>query len=174
MSMEQWKDVVGYEGLYQVSDTGQLKRIVGYLCKTERILKQDTTKKGYKTIQLHAYGCRKTRSIHQLVLETFVGQRPSSVHVTRHLDGNASNNFIYNLAWGTVKQNTEDAFKHGTRFQPRGSQCGTAKLTENEVLSIKQLLIDKTYTQRKITAMFNVCENSISQIKLGYTWRHIE
>ena len=172
---EQWKDIPGYEGLYQISNMGKVKRIAHSNCTyVGRILKSDTTRKGYKVVYLCANGHKKTRSIHQLVLEAFVGPKPSPSHVSRHLNGNPADNTINNLVWGTAKQNVEDAFFHGTRFQPRGSQCGSAKLTENQVLQIKRLLLHEKYTQRMIALIFNVCESSISQIKLNKTWRHVD
>lgn len=98
MPKEQWKDVVGYEGLYQVSDMGRVKRVIGYSCKTERILKPyQCLRGGYPQVMMCKDGKRKHKQIHHLILDNFVGQRPTSNHETRHLDGNPQNSILTNL-----------------------------------------------------------------------------
>lgn len=69
--------------------------------------------KPYLTVGLSIGGTTKTRLVHQLVLEAFIGPRPDGME-GRHLDGDRFNNRLDNLAWGTPKQNTADSIAHGT------------------------------------------------------------
>lgn len=77
------------------------------------------------------------------------------------------------LYLGTHKDNRRDAFKDGTARIPdnRGSNCGTSKLTEDEVLQIREL--GKYYDQPSLSSMFGVCRQHIGQILLRNVWRHI-
>lgn len=68
---EQWKDVVGYEGIYQVSDLGRVKSFGNNKTRKEKILKSHN-KKGYKYLGISKNGVTKPNSIHRLVLESFV------------------------------------------------------------------------------------------------------
>ncbi|WP_275076859.1 HNH endonuclease [Providencia rettgeri] len=77
------------------------------------------------------------KAVHQLVLITFVGAKPSLLHVTRHIDGDPLNNHLSNLAWGTTKENTLDSMRHGTAVCLRKGQGAIAtKLTPETILSI--------------------------------------
>lgn len=124
-----WKPVVGYEGLYEVSDDGfirSLDRIVygGRWSETDKrfargqILSESLrgSKEGnkYPSVSLCRDGESKIlRPVHQLVLEAFVGPRPSDM-LALHKDGNRYNCKADNLYWGTQSQNQHDAIKHGT------------------------------------------------------------
>lgn len=69
---------------------------------------------GYLSVCLtHDDGVRKNRYVHELVLCTFVGPRPSSKHEALHGDGCRANNWLYNLRWGTVQENADDRERHG-------------------------------------------------------------
>lgn len=116
--LETWLPVVGYEGLYSVSDTGFVrseKRVVvrsnGYPFPVrERVMKGSPDFYGYMMIKLPGRG---TRPIHKIVMETFVGPCPTGMEV-RHLDGDPANNKLSNLSYGTHTDNMYDAIKHGT------------------------------------------------------------
>ena len=116
---EIWKPILNYEGLYSVSDTGRVQskaRISTgnyHRCVSERKLKLDTDRDGYKRVRLSKNGKKTRYSVHRLVLLTFIGECPAGQE-TRHLDGNPSNNNLKNLAWGTRADNYNDRKLHGT------------------------------------------------------------
>lgn len=177
MEKEQWKNVVGYEGLYRVSNMGRIKRMIGYQCKTERILKPSFCNGNrYPQVILCKNGKTQNKKLHHLVLEAFRGQRPTFYHECRHLDGNSRNSRLINLQWGTKSENVKDAIKHGTRFQSdcRGSKNGRSKLTETDVQKIKKILSKNSMTQKAIGQLFGISEQTIHHIKNGDTWRHID
>ena len=123
--MEIWKDIVGYEGLYQVSNLGNVKsckRIVFYGNNKkqtihEKILKPDINKLGYKRVTLCKYGKTKRMSIHRLVATAFV-ENPDNKPVVNHIDCNPSNNCVENLEWCTTQENNLYAIKLG-RIKPQ-------------------------------------------------------
>ena len=109
---EIWKDIVGYEGLYQVSNLGNVKsleRIVikkdnkKYLQK-EKILRLGLSDKKYYTVSLFKNGKGKTYRIHRLVAEAFI-PNPNNYPCVNHKDENKQNNCIDNLEWCTNKYN---------------------------------------------------------------------
>lgn len=107
---ETWKAVPGFEGHYEVSDLGRLASLKH---GKRRILKTPPVKRGYLQCRLSKDGKGYQSRVHILVLLAFRGPR-STDHQTRHLDGNASNNRLDNLAWGTPKENAADTARHGT------------------------------------------------------------
>lgn len=171
--IERWKDVIGYEGLYKISDYGNVKSLVYWNGTNKRIKKQSITTRGYCRIILYKKNKRKWIHTHRLVLETFIGPCPKEMQC-RHLDGNPLNNKLSNLKWGTSSENTQDAIKHKTRFQPdnKGSKNGKSKLTDIRVMEIKHLLASGI-SQIQIAKRFHVDPSTICDINLGKTWRHI-
>lgn len=117
-------------------------------------------------------GTRRFRMVHRMVLETFVGPRPAGM-VGRHLDGNPSNNALNNIEWGTQTTNLSDRKRHGTTRGPRGELNGKARLSEEDVQHIRDLL-RRGKTQETVATMFDVKQAAISKIKLGKTWGHLK
>lgn len=114
----EWRPIEGYGGKYEVSDRGDIRSHVG----KGRILRPRTHPFGYKQVGLSQDGVSSSRTVHSLVLEAFVGARPDGA-VTRHLDGDPSNNKLSNLAWGTQSENNFDQVRHGTHPRSRQTEC---------------------------------------------------
>jgi hypothetical protein len=159
--MEQWLNVVGFEGLYEVSNYGQVRSV-----KTGQIKKQ-TVGKIDKRFYLGLWINNKQKIVkpHRLVLEAFVGKCPDGMECC-HNDGNAFNNHLNNLRWDTPKNNHADKVKHGTTN--RGERCGTAKLTLEQVNSIRK----DNRLQHVIAEEYGVRQSLISRIKNGVRWQH--
>lgn len=111
---EVWKDIPGYEGLYQVSNFGKIKALPkikitpdGRVGKTkEIILKENDNNFGYKSVSL-SKNCKKTRfRIHRLVAEAFL-ENPNNYKEVNHKDENKSNNNVNNLEWCTRSYNAK-------------------------------------------------------------------
>jgi len=159
--MEEWRDVVGFEGLYKVSNFGRIQTV-----KTGKIKEQTISKTDNRPyLSLWKNNKIKVCRPHKLVLEAFVSVRPDGLECC-HNDGNPQNNHWSNLRWDTPKNNHADKVRHGTTN--RGERCGTAKLTLEQVRAIRQ----DNRLQRIIAAEYGVKDNTISRIKSGKRWAH--
>lgn len=100
-----WRDIPGYEGKYQVSNTGQVRSLNyrGNTGKT-KILKQDTDRDGYKRVRLSKNGKVKRYGVHRLVALTFI-PNSNNYPMINHKDENKANNAVWNLEWCTIQYN---------------------------------------------------------------------
>jgi len=154
---EIWKDVVGYEGRYQVSNQGRVKST-----RFNRLLKQNFYKK-YMYIGLRVKGKFKNCLVHTLVLNAFVSKRPEGKECC-HGDGNPRNNTLENLRWGTNAENVQDRILHG--MSGRGVKHSQAKLTQIQVTYIRS----SPKTGVALAKQFNMSPGHISRIKRGEGW----
>lgn len=112
-NIEVWKDIEGYEGIYQVSNMGQVKSLERVVtCKDgrktyilpERILKPSRYKENYLQVVLSNVGKKKTFKIHQLVARTFI-PNPQNLPCVNHRNEIKTDNRVENLEWVTQKEN---------------------------------------------------------------------
>lgn len=120
--MEIWRDIKGYEGIYQVSNEGRVKYLGGGRCKVVRILKGSTNKDGYTRVTLWKNMETKYKWIHRLVAETFIPNtenKPCVEHIIPVSVGGT--NSVDNLRWATYKENNDNpitkALQHENRFK---------------------------------------------------------
>lgn len=120
---EIWKDIKGYEGLYQISNLGNVKKIKN---KKYNINKKEVEEKeinkyisigkhklGYKNVKLtDKNGIRKNLFLHRIIAEAFI-ENPNNFNIINHKDGDKSNNDINNLEWTSQKDNVNHAWKNG-------------------------------------------------------------
>ena len=104
MNKEIWKDVKGYEGLYQISNLGRVKSLRYNKSQKEKILKAGSGTHGYQLVVLCKKGKHKTTLIHRAVAYTFI-PNPNNFPDVNHKDENKSNNCVENLEWCTKKYN---------------------------------------------------------------------
>ena len=109
---EIWKDIEGWDGIYQVSNLGRVKSLSRMLSNTkgvfmskERILKHGKDKNGYHRVNLYYNNRYTTFPIHRLVAIAFI-PNPSNYPMVNHKDENKDNNCVSNLEWCTSKYNT--------------------------------------------------------------------
>ncbi len=169
--MEQWKAIPSYEGLYEVSDMGQVKRIAEY-CGRKGILKQDSDNFGYKRVMLSKNDVQKRWLVHVLVMVAFVG--PKQGLTCNHKNGKKGDNRLENLEYLTQSDNEKHAYRELGRPRPQGSRHGMHKLTESEVSDIRLLHQLSPHTVMKETAeAYGVGLSTISLLLKRRTWRHI-
>lgn len=110
---EIWKDVVGYEGLYQVSNTGKVKSIDW---NHSGVAKELTAyeQRGYKLVGIQRNGTRHNYLVHRLVATAFI-DNPEGKPDVNHIDGKKDNNCVDNLEWVTKSENTRHAIRTGLR-----------------------------------------------------------
>ena len=106
---EVWKDIKEYQGVYQVSNTGKVRRLKGSpRTKENRILVNKTKSNGYKFVCLSIESLYKYYHVHRLVAEAFI-DNPENKKYVNHIDCDKSNNNVENLEWVTAKENSEHA-----------------------------------------------------------------
>ena len=101
---EEWRDIKGYEGLYQVSNLGRVKSLRYNHSENKKILKGFLSKKGYHRVSFYKDGVRKDYSVHRLVAEAFIPNIDNKPCID-HIDTNKLNNKVDNLRWCTNKEN---------------------------------------------------------------------
>jgi hypothetical protein len=166
--MEKWIDIDGYNGLYQISNFGRVKSLKGL---TERILKQNINKYGYKVVYLSKDSKKKTISIHRLVAHGFIEREKNKLHVN-HIDGNKTNNHVSNLEWVTPKENTLHALEHGLLKPNYGESNGNTKLTNEIVRNIlKMYWLDKINVTT-ISLILEINRRTVNSIVNGVNWKN--
>lgn len=131
MRNERWRAVVGFEGLYEVSDLGKVRN-----SRTGYVLSPFTGRDGYPRIRLPRAGeeRRKNWAVHRLVLAAFVGPCPDGMEGC-HKDGDRSHNGLDNLRWDTHAGNMADTIAHGTRHESNKTHCPRGHLLQRPNLS---------------------------------------
>lgn len=174
--METWKDILEYEGLYQVSNYGNvksLKRTVKSRFKTRTVRERNLKlgKRGqYRTVTLSKNDNQKTFSVHRLVAMAFVPNLKGENEVN-HIDENPENNNFSNLEWVSHKENLHHTWERSPHKKNHWSKSGGNKLTPEQVLKIIE--IGRSLKQREIAQKFGVVRQTVSKILNGETFKGI-
>lgn len=167
---EIWRPIWSFEGWYDVSDQGRVKRLGGTpFCPTERVLKAIPDKDGYLNVSLWKEGKEKRFKVHRLVAEAFLGSCPDGIQVN-HINLIKTDNRLCNLEYVTPEENVHHAIKNG--LHPVGSRHVHAKLTESQVIEIRSALIRGVY-QEELAKRFGVSPSLVSMIARRKRWKHV-
>lgn len=170
-----WKDVPGFEGLYRVSDTGEIKSLSRWIKHGrfgKRLLPEIILKpygKTYPLVMLRRNGQFCPRYIHRLVAEAFL-ENPTHMLVVNHKDGNKKNNNVSNLEWVSYSENNYHALNTGLN-RNRGSSHYQSRLTKTQVIEIKRR--GKFATYKQIGKQYGVSASTIRDILVGNTYKNI-
>jgi hypothetical protein len=170
---ERWLPVVGYEGLYDVSDLGNVRSLPRQTVTGVhggQVLKPWPGTRGYLYVTLSRNGKQSHRQVHRLVLEAFHGPCPEGQE-GRHGPNGKLDNRASVLRWGTQSENYgADRVRDGT--SNRGERNGQAKLTAEIVAECKRQYIAGK-TQQVIAREYGVSPGTISDVILGRRWKHV-
>lgn len=176
LSREIWVELPGYGGHYQVSNFGRVKskqrtvsrkyssgKTVKFIYKEKILRPSRSDKYGHMSVHI-GYDKKKFNVlVHRLVLLAFIGE-PADGQECRHLNGDATNNHLSNLAWGTHYENSQDRKRHGK--YPNKSNHPMAKLTEKDVFEIRTCGLSLL----EITKKFNVGRSQAWRILKNKSW----
>jgi hypothetical protein len=169
---EEWRHII--DG-YFVSNLGRVKS-PDTKFKKSRILKFTTNKEGYLNVSVGLGQNRTTQRVNRLVAIAFIpnpDNKPEVGHIGFDANGNIdkTDNRVCSLVWMTGEENREHAIANG--LHGVGESHKAAKLTDENVRCIKQLILQGELSS-VIARRYNVHDGTISQIKKGRRWKHIE
>lgn len=166
---EQWKDVIGHEELYSVSDQG------GIFCKgrNKYYIFSDKYKQRYRRACLTDKNKKVFyASVHRLVAEHFI-PNPNNLLEVNHINGIKYDNNAENLEWCTRQENINHSHKTGLAVIARGNRLPQTKLTEVQVLEIRARYIPNVYGRERLAKDYNVSPEAIRQVIKRTAWKHI-
>jgi hypothetical protein len=174
-TMQTWKPVVGYEGIYEVSDIGNVRsvlyRSLRYTKRTEPTELRKRVGK-YSVVWLYRNDVKRQKPIHRLVAEAFIGPQPTLDHEINHKNGNGNFNHVDNLEWITHSENMYHSYTLPGRKRVRGENHPKSKLLAEDIPVIRRMKSDgQSYL--KIANHFNVSKPLIKNIIAGRAWKHI-
>jgi protein gp37 len=166
---EEWRAVVGFEGAYEVSSLGRVRR-ADECRKGRRRLDRTLAMRlvrGYSAVCLSAGGVVTQKRVNRLVLEAFVGLPPSTSAEARHRNGEPADNRLSNLSWGSKADNMADAARHGTAGV---WMRGRARFSAEEIQSIRTAR-SQGAKLAEIAREYNTTPKHVSAICVGAKYR---
>lgn len=174
---EVWKDVVGFEGVYVVSNLARLKRIMHRKNPTNTLMESTLNPQGYFRNTLCLNGKRYEKRLARLVAMAHI-PNPENKPEVNHIGidengrpGNKNDNRAISLEWSTSKENIDHAWENGLSKPLNGIANGNSVLTEKEVLEIRAI---KGMTKRDIAKLYNIGEAAVGKIINGKRWKHLK
>lgn len=167
-SSEEWLPVVDYTGLYEVSRYGSI-----YSDRTDIFLATTMDKDGYLYVILCVNGVRRTKKVHKIVMEAFVGPCPPGKQVN-HKDSDRTNNYLSNLEYVTASENIRHAISNGFMNSDhcKGEECNFSILKEEDVIVVRQRC-KSGETQRSVADDYGISQPAVSHIVSGKNWAHV-
>lgn len=184
---EVWKDIKGYEGIYQVSNNGRIKSLErdknnhSKKQKVEAKIRKNVLSKGYYLCLLSKNGKNKMMRVHRLVAEAFI-PNPKKHPIINHIDGNKLNNCVDNLEWCDYSYNEKEAYRLGLRRYNNNLKVYTdnmkKRVNQYEINgkfiktwdSVSDIHRQYNYTTTNICAC---CKNK-RKTAYGYKWKYAE
>lgn len=172
---EEWHPVEGYEGLYDISNFGNVRSYLkpgnhSHKKSSEPRVMSTGNRKGRRTVALTKCGQYKTVRVAKLVAQSFLGPQPAGTEIA-HLNGNETDDRASNLTYCTHKENESHKKIHGTCAI--GERNGASKLCGWKVAEIRYLL-QKGIHQRKLSRLFDISPEIVSSITAGELWPQVE
>lgn len=172
--MEIWKQIPNFSR-YEASNTGKLRSTNYKNSGKTKELKPAIGRDGYLQTMLQSddkkyHSCK----VHYFISLTFMGEKPKGIMVN-HLDGNKLNNNVSNYEYTTNQGNIQHAYDHGLIRPKRGELNGCSKLTDEQVLEIREIARTggRFWGRNKIAANYGVTPKHLQDIVNRSAWNHI-
>lgn len=172
---EQWKDIAGYEGIYQVSSLGKVRSLDrkvrtchnSFRTSKGRLLAQRFQKNGYAVVSLYKNGKANTCRVHRLVASAFVGN-PFGYDEVNHIDENKRNNSSNNLEWCTRSYNCS----YGSGLSKRAKKCSKPCIQYKDGVEVARFpsIIEASRKTGINFANIQRCVSGKSKTAHGFTW----
>lgn len=172
MKKEIWKDIEEYEGLYQISNFGNVKN------KKNKKIKEATHYHGYKYVMLSKNKKQKKKYIHRLVAQAFI-ENPNNYKEVNHKDGNKENNYIDNLEWCTRSYNVLHSYKNHLLVAKKGKNNSMSKpvvqYTNDGIFIKKWDCINDVFRALKIRDIcISRCCRGLQKTAGGFKWKYLK
>lgn len=168
---EEWRDVVGYEGLYMISSMGRVvslpKQTGAHFRLWRQLMSQKLTSCGYLSVSFKDGLRRKYPTVHCLVAKAFI-ENPSGKKFVNHINGNKQDNRVENLEWVTGQENMDHAVETGL-LNVKGEMNPAAKLTKDHVL----MIVKSKKAVAVLAKDLGVCNATIYHIRAGRVWTSV-
>lgn len=185
MKKREWRDVKGYEGLYQVSNDGYVRSLPDIDClgrfKCGKIIKPGHREDGGRTVLLCRNSVEKNAKVHRLIAKAFL-KNPKNKPQVNHKDGNRSNNHVTNLEWCTGSENAIHSYRVLKRMPALLGKKGILSKTSRRVSGIsicgkKRLLFTSVteasaYVKVSYSAVAR-CARGEGNSCRGYYWKYL-
>lgn len=191
--MEIWKDIKGYEGLYQVSNLGNIRSLDTMInCKGAknidkhlrkgRVLKQIVGTTGYYNINLCKNNKKKFTRVHRLVAQAFIPNL-NNLPCINHIDGNKLNNSIENLEWCSYSYNNSEAYRIGLKVNKYKGKFGKEAQFSKPLMqySLDDEFIREWENANQVKRELGYCAENIRSVcngrrkqANGYKWKYKE
>lgn len=167
---EVWKQISGYEKLYEISNYGRVKSFQN----GKLMILKAIPLNGYFVVNLYKNKIKRQFLVHVLVAKAFI-PNPNGKPYVNHLDGNKMNNCLSNLEWATIAENVRHAYKLGLIKQKSGCEHQDAKLTEEQVRYVRKVCIpgDSQFGFRALARIFNLTDITIANLYYGKTYKNV-
>ena len=166
--MNEWRAVIGYEGHYEVSGSGAVRRIGrGHGVRAGKLVSQRLSRAGYWQVRLTKGSKSRTYFVHRLVAAAFIGPCPNGMEVN-HKDRDRRNAGAENLEYVTRGDNMRHSYANGA-ISVKGAAKWNAKLSEDDIREIRS----STETSRSIGLRKGICHKHVLSIRKRQKWAHV-
>lgn len=170
-STEEWRPVVSFEGWYEVSRDGRLKRVKPAKgTKAGKILNPASHPKGYLHVTLRKDGQTHSFLVHHLVAAAFIGPCPDGMEIN-HKDTNKRNNAEWNLEYCTPRENIAHAIANGLSEASFAAGRRNSPLTPGDIKEIRDLY--PYFSQGRLAEIYGITQSNIRKIIRRESWKHV-
>jgi hypothetical protein len=165
-TVDEWRNIAGYEGLYQVSRCGLVRSL-----RRHKLMAVVHNQAGYRQVNLYRESKVKNFLVHRLVAAAFLGPIPKGMQVN-HKDGDKENNSVDNLEFMTPEENREHAIRTGLTPCSKGEANVRAKLKEAQVREMRSLRQAKVKLA-DLASRFGITVRMVCEIVSRRAWKHV-